>query len=78
MLNFTSVSKRIKDFILLPKFKRDKIMGIKTNSDSDLVNVLKNDGVGHSELVKYENCSTVNLRDLREDLGMGSWRKNCL
>ena len=46
----------------------------KTNSDSDLVNVLKNDGVGHSELVKYENCSTVNLRDLREDLGMGSWR----
>ena len=48
-------------------------MGIKTNSDSNLVNVLKNDGVGHSELVKYENCSTVNLKDLREDLGMGSW-----
>ena len=48
-------------------------MGIKTNSDSDLVRVLKKDGVGHSELVKYENCSTVNLSDLRDDLGMGSW-----
>jgi hypothetical protein len=36
-------------------------MGIKTNSDSDLVRVLKNDGVDHSELLKYENCSTVNL-----------------
>ena len=36
-------------------------MGIKTNSDSDLVSVLKNDGVPVSELQKYENCSTVNL-----------------
>ena len=48
-------------------------MGIKTNSDSDLVSVLKNDGVEHSELVKYENCSTINLEELRDDLGMGSW-----
>jgi oxalate decarboxylase/phosphoglucose isomerase-like protein (cupin superfamily) len=48
-------------------------MGIKTNSDSDLVSVLKNDGVEHSELVKYENCSTINLQELRDDLGMGSW-----
>lgn len=48
-------------------------MGIKTNSDSDLVRVLKNDGVDHSELLKYENCSTVNLSELRDDLGMGSW-----
>ena len=48
-------------------------MGIKTNSDSDLISVLENDGVPHSELVKYENCSTVNLKELREDLGMGSW-----
>ena len=48
-------------------------MGIKTNSDSNLVSVLENDGVPYSELVKYENCSTVNLQELREDLGMGSW-----
>jgi quercetin dioxygenase-like cupin family protein len=48
-------------------------MGIKTKSDSDLVSVLENDGVPHSELEKYENCSTVNLEELREDLGMGSW-----
>jgi len=48
-------------------------MGIKTNSDSNLVSVLENDGVPVSELIKYENCSTVNLEELREDLGMGSW-----
>ena len=48
-------------------------MDINTNSDSDLVSVLKNDGVDDYELLKYENCSTVNLSNLREDLGMGSW-----
>jgi quercetin dioxygenase-like cupin family protein len=48
-------------------------MGIKTKSDSNLVSVLQDDGVQKSELIKYENCSTVNLSELREDLGMGSW-----
>lgn len=48
-------------------------MGIKTHSDSDLISVLEKDGVPFSELDKYENCSTVNLKDLRDDLGMGSW-----
>ena len=40
-------------------------MGIKTNSDSNLVSVLEKDGVPYSELVKYENCSTVSLQELR-------------
>lgn len=48
-------------------------MGIKTKSDSDLIRVLEQDGVPVSELVKYENCTTVNLQELRDDLGMGSW-----
>ena len=48
-------------------------MGIKTKSDSDLVRVLEEDGVPISELEKYENCTTVNLQELRDDLGMGSW-----
>ena len=48
-------------------------MGIKTKSDSDLVRVLEEDGVPVSELEKYENCTTVNLQELRDDLGMGSW-----
>jgi quercetin dioxygenase-like cupin family protein len=43
------------------------------NSDNDLERVLKNDGVELSELHRYENCPTVNLSQLREDLGMGSW-----
>ena len=42
-------------------------MGIKTKSDSNLVRVLQDDGVPFSELQKYENCSTVNLKDLREN-----------
>ena len=48
-------------------------MGIKTKSDSDLIRVLEEDGVPVSELEKYENCTTVNLQELRDDLGMGSW-----
>ena len=48
-------------------------MGIKTKSDSDLIRVLEEDGVPVSELDKYENCTTVNLQELRDDLGMGSW-----
>ena len=49
-------------------------MGIKTKSDSDLISVLEKDGIPVSELEKYENCATVNLEELRADLGMGSWR----
>ena len=48
-------------------------MGINTKSDSDLIRVLQEDGVLVSELEKYENCTTVNLQDLRDDMGMGSW-----
>ena len=42
-------------------------MGIKTKSDSDLIRVLEEDGVPVSELDKYENCTTVNLQELRDD-----------
>ena len=45
-------------------------------TDDNVVNVLKNDGVGDVDwetMRKYENISTINLEDLRKDLGMGSW-----
>lgn len=42
-------------------------------TDGDLLRVLEKDGVGFTELKKYENCHTVNLKELRKDLGMGSW-----
>ena len=45
----------------------------KTETDGDLLRVLEKDGVKFAELDKYENCATVNLTELREDLGMGSW-----
>ena len=46
---------------------------MKKKSNSDLISVLEDDGVPVSELKKYENCCTINLEQLREDLGMGSW-----
>ena len=49
---------------------------MKEVTDSNVVNVLKNDGVGDVDwetMRKYENISTINLEDLRKDLGMGSW-----
>ena len=42
-------------------------------SDTDVTNVLKEDGVLFVELQKYENISTVNLEKIREELGAGSW-----
>ena len=45
-------------------------------TDTNVVNVLKNDGVGGVDwetMRKYENISTINLAGLRKDLGMGSW-----
>ena len=45
-------------------------------TDDNVVNVLKNDGVFDVDwetMRKYENISTINLEDLRKDLGMGSW-----
>ena len=48
----------------------------KEKSDTNVVNVLKDDGVDSvswETMRKYENVSTVNLDQLREDLGMGSW-----
>jgi quercetin dioxygenase-like cupin family protein len=45
----------------------------KVVSDDNLISVLKDDGVDNTDITKYQNCSTVNLQELREDLGMGSW-----
>jgi quercetin dioxygenase-like cupin family protein len=45
-------------------------------SDSDVINVLTEDGVPTDSLnnfYKYQNAATVNLQQLREELGMGSW-----
>ena len=44
--------------------------------DSNVVNVLKDDGVEDTNweiLQKYENQTTVSLEQLRSDLGSGSW-----
>jgi|SRR6056300_736498 quercetin dioxygenase-like cupin family protein len=46
------------------------------NKDSDVVNVLKNDGVEQvswEQMRRYENTTSINLEQLREELGMGSW-----
>ena len=43
-------------------------------TDDNVVNVLKNDGVTDVDwetMRKYENISTINLEELREELGMG-------
>jgi quercetin dioxygenase-like cupin family protein len=45
----------------------------KTKTDGDLLSVLKEDGVLKTELIKYENTSTVNLEEIREYMGPGSW-----
>ena len=45
-------------------------------SDSDVKNVLKDDGVPGNSLKtfhQYENTTTINLQQLRDELGMGSW-----
>jgi quercetin dioxygenase-like cupin family protein len=44
--------------------------------DSDLESVLRGDGmpdVDWDTLKKYENITNISLKQLREDLGMGSW-----
>lgn len=44
--------------------------------DSDVVNVLKEDGVENvswEQLRKYENINSINLDELRDEFGMGSW-----
>ena len=44
--------------------------------DSDVVNVLKDDGIrdiDENKLRKFENIPSINLNDLRKDLGLGSW-----
>jgi len=41
--------------------------------DSDLRHVLKEDGVLAVELKKFENPSFVNIEQIREEMGMGSW-----
>ena len=45
-------------------------------SDSDVKNVLEEDGLLKDSLTtfhNYENITTVNLDKLREELGMSSW-----
>ena len=52
------------------------IKGIIMKSETDVVKVLKEDGITNidwSALRKYENKSTVSLTELRNELGMGSW-----
>ena len=41
--------------------------------DSDVVNVLEKDGVLKVELKKFENHSSINLCQIREEMGTGSW-----
>ena len=44
--------------------------------DSDVVNVLKDDGIkdiNENKLRKFENISSINLNDLRRELGLSSW-----
>ena len=45
-------------------------------SDSDVVRVLKDDGVENvswEQLREFENTTSINLEELREKLGMGAW-----
>jgi quercetin dioxygenase-like cupin family protein len=45
-------------------------------SDSDVVSVLKADGVENvnwEQLTQFENTPSINLEEIREKLGMGSW-----
>ena len=45
-------------------------------SDSNVLNVLKDDGIKElteKNLKKYENITTINIKDLRKEFGMGSW-----
>ena len=45
-------------------------------SDSDVVRVLKDDGVENvswEQLREFENTTSINLEELRDKLGMGSW-----
>ena len=46
------------------------------NSETDVVKVLSEDGlesIDWNTLKKYENITTINLGQIRKDLGMGSW-----
>ncbi len=45
-------------------------------TDDNVVSVLKDDGIMNVDwnlMRKYENITSINLKELREDLGMGSW-----
>ncbi len=44
--------------------------------DSDVVSVLKDDGIKDAswkQIKKYENINSINLEEIRAELGMGSW-----
>ena len=44
--------------------------------DSNVINVLKDDGIRTESLktfYKYENIATINLKTIRSELGTGSW-----
>ena len=45
-------------------------------SDNDVVKVLNDDGISNINwdmMKRYENIETINLNQIRDDLGMGSW-----
>lgn len=45
-------------------------------TETDVVNVLQQDGVSKvnwEKLRKYENINTINLEEIRKELGIGSW-----
>ncbi len=45
-------------------------------SDSNVISVLKNDGIDNineNSLRKYENVTTINISKLRKEYGNGSW-----
>jgi len=48
---------------------------METNPNYDVVKVLSEDGVNvdWETMRKFENSTTINLKELRKELGMGSW-----
>ena len=45
-------------------------------ADTNVVRVLKDDGIkdiNEKKLRKYENITSINVDEIRKDLGMGSW-----
>ena len=43
------------------------------SNDTDLESVLKKDGVNEVNICEFENLSTINVDELRQRMGLGSW-----